>query len=59
MRRLRILKLHLLSKSRLRGDLIEVYKIVRGFSGLRIKDFFQYADQGNNRDHRFKLVELK
>ena len=32
--RLNMLKLYLLSKRRLRGDLIEVFKIVKGFSGL-------------------------
>ena len=57
--RLRMLKLHSLSKRRLRGDLIEVYKIVRGLSGLEFSNFFQYAEQRNTRGHRFKLFKLR
>ena len=43
--RLRMLKLHSLSKRRLRGHLIEVFKMVKGLSGLSFDDFFQYAEQ--------------
>ena len=49
--RLRMLKLHSLSKRRMRGDLIEVFKIVRGLSGLSFDAFFQYARQRNTRGH--------
>ena len=40
----RMLKLDLLSKRRLGRNLIENFKIVRSFSGLRFEDFFQYAE---------------
>ena len=55
--RLKMLKLHSLSKRRLRGDLIEVFKMVKGLSGLNFEDFFQYAVQRNTRGHRFKLFK--
>ena len=54
-----MLKLHLLSKRRMRGDLIEVFKIVKGFSELNFDNFFQYAEQGSTRGHRFKLFKLR
>ena len=57
--RLKMLKLHSLSKRRLRGDLIEVFKMVRGLSGLKFDDFFQYAEQGSTRGHRFKLFKMR
>ena len=55
--RLKMLKLHSLSKRRLRGDLIEVFKMVKGLSGLSFDDFFQYAEQRSTRGHRFKLFK--
>ena len=51
------LKLYTLSKRRLRGDLIEVFKIVKGFSALQVEDFFQFARARDTRGHRFKLYK--
>ena len=53
-----MLKLHLFSKRRLRGDLIEVYKIVKDFSRLVLGNFFQYAEQGSTKYHRSKLFNF-
>ena len=57
--RLKMLKLHSLSKRRLRGDLIEVFKIVKGFSGLIYDNYFQYAEKWSTRGHRFKIFKLR
>lgn len=55
--RLKKLKLYTLSKRRLRGDLIEVFRIVKGFSALKVEDFFQFARVRDTRGHRFKLYK--
>ena len=54
-----MLKLHLISKIRLRGGLIEVFKIVKDFSGVIFDSCFQYAEQGSTRGHRFKIFKLR
>lgn len=52
--RLMQLNLTTLETRRLRGDLIEVFKIVRGFSHVDFNSFFQLA-KFNFRNHKFKL----
>ena len=54
--RLRKLKMTTLEQRRLRGDMIETYKIVTGRERVKITDFFELSDTGHNlRGHRFKL----
>ena len=54
--RLRKLKMTTLERRRLRGDMIETYKIVTGRERVKITDFFELSDTGHNlRGHRFKL----
>ena len=48
------LKLLTLKQRRLRGDLIEVYKILRGFEGTDYQKFFKFR-KGNTRGHQWKL----
>ena len=48
------LKLPTLKERRLRGDLIEVYKILRGFEGTDYQKFFKFRE-GNTRGHDWKL----
>ena len=56
--RLEILGLTTLEKERLRGNLIEIYKIKTGKKGLDQQQFFQLAATGHNlRGHRMKLVK--
>ena len=53
--RLRILGLTSLELRRIRGDLIQVFKIVHGFDGLCFDSFFKFARFTKTRGHRFKL----
>ena len=52
--RLRMLGLTTLETRRLRGDLIEVFKIFKGFDNVTYADFFTLSDTGL-RGHEYKL----
>ena len=55
--RLKELNLFSLSKRRMRGDLIEVFKIFKGFDNIRAEDYFA-IDQTNltRRHNSFKII---
>ena len=54
--RLRKLKLPTLNYRRLRGDMIEVYKILHGIYDKRVTaELFNVSDQARTRGHSFKL----
>ena len=53
--RLRELKLPSLENRRLRGQLIEVFKIVNGFDNIKLEDLFERATDNNTRTKGFKL----
>ena len=55
--RLRILGLTTLETRFLRADLIEVFKILRGFENLDPDRFFQVVGDGVRRGHSFKTVQ--
>jgi hypothetical protein len=57
--RLRRLKLPSLSYRRSRGDMIEVYKIMRVKYDPEISNIFQHQEQGNRntRGHKYKLFK--
>ena len=57
--RLRFLHLTSLEVRRLRGDLIQVFKIVHGFDKLSFGDFFSFAIGRNTRGHCFKLQKVR
>ena len=53
--RLKELNLFSLSKRRMRGDLIEVFKIFRGFDNLNPNDYFDVDQAGTTRNNGFKI----
>ena len=53
--RLRRLGLTSLELRRIRGDLIQVFKIVNGLDGLSFDYFFDFSNVTTNRGHRLKL----
>ena len=56
--RLKALQLTTLEKRRLRGDLIETYKIVTNKENIDAAQFFQFTDTGHDlRGHSLKLVQ--
>ena len=57
--RLRLLNLTSLELRRLRGDLIQVYKIVHGFVNLSFSDFFRFANSKITRGHCLKLQKVQ
>ncbi len=48
-----------LEKRRLRGDLIQVFKLIKGFDNLDYRYFFQLADRSRTRGHVFKIVKVR
>jgi hypothetical protein len=56
--RLRLLQMTTLETRRLRGDLIEVFKIMKGFEHIDRSKFFVVADS-NTRGHEWKLVKTR
>ena len=57
--RLKELNLFTLTYRRLRGDLIQVYKIMRGFDKLDFKLFFNLSEETRTRGHRLKLTKSR
>ena len=57
--RLKITGLSSLEDRRNRGDLIEVFKILRGFSKVDYRHFFQLVDNSKTRGNKYKLVKSR
>jgi len=55
--RLNILGLWSLEERRNRADLIEVFKIMRGYSSIPVDLFFEVSKDGRTRGHTLKLVK--
>jgi hypothetical protein len=43
----------------MRGDLIQVFKLVKGIDKIDYNRFFQLADNTRTRGHRFKIVKVR
>ncbi len=57
--RLRRLNLHSLERRRLRGDLIEVYKWMKGYNKGDINKVLIVREQGRTRSNEFKLDKFR
>ena len=55
--RLKVTGLTTLEKRRTRGDLIEVFKAVKGITKIDRSSLFTIANNSRTRGHRFKLVK--
>ena len=53
--RLKKLKLFSLEKRRLRGDLIEVFKILNGFENINVENLFDIEREGITRANGWKI----
>ena len=58
--RVQLLGLTTLETRRLRGDLIETFKIIKGFSNLHVLDFFSFHDDVSRptRGHNMSCIDL-
>ena len=43
----------------IRGDLIQVFKLIKGIDKLDYNKFFQLADNSKTRGHRYKIVKQR
>ena len=57
--RLKFTGLSTLEARRIRGDMIEVFKILKGISKLDSTSWLQLANNSRTRGHRFKLVKKR
>ena len=57
--RLKVTHLTTLEDRRVRGDMIEVYKILRGVSRVNSGIWFQWSANSRTRGHRFKLAKFR
>ena len=57
--RLRILKLYPLEARRMRGDLIEAFKILQGLENIKPEEFFTLSHNTGTRGHNLKLFKKR
>ena len=57
--RLKEVGLTTLEKRRLRADLLEVFKILKGFEGIGERSFFERRKEGGSRGHKFMLFKKR
>ena len=48
-----------LEKRRMRGDLIQVFKLLKGIDKIDYNNFFQLTGNSKTRGHRFKIVKVR
>ena len=54
--RLKELKLYTLEDRRIRADMLAVYKIIHGYTDVKMNNLFQLKKNSKTRGHRFQLV---
>ena len=57
--RLAILKLDSLTFRRRRNDMIQIFRILKGFDKIDINTFFKMSVEGTTRGHRFKISKIR
>jgi hypothetical protein len=55
--RLRSLNLISIEKRQTRGDLIQVFKLIKGFDNVDYSNFFQLTSNSRTRGHKFKICK--
>lgn len=58
-KRLKYTGLTTLSERRIRGDMIEVFKILKGFTKVNFNTWFKLSDNNRTRGHRYKLEKSR
>ena len=58
-RRLKLLKLHSLERRKVMGDMIEVFKWVKGFNKREVGKVFTISSQDRTRNNGFKLEKCR
>ena len=56
--RLKVLGLISLEERQTRGDLIQVFKLMKGFDNINYRECFKLADHSRTRGHRFKIAKV-
>ena len=57
--RLQTLGLISIEKRQTRGDLIQVFKLIKGVDNVDYREFFQLADYSRTRGHSFKITKVR
>ena len=57
--RLKTLNLTSLEDRRIRGDLIQVFKLIKGIDNVDYRTLFKLADCSRTRGHKFKIVKVR
>jgi len=57
--RLKALDLISIEDRQTRGDLIQVFKYIKGIDNVDYKEFFQLADNSRTRGHSFKIIKVR
>ena len=57
--RLKVLGLISLEERQTRGDLIQVFKLIKGIDNVDYREFFQLADGNRTRGHSFKIIKVR
>ena len=55
----RLRKTGSLEKRRVRGDLIQVFRMIKGFDRINYSDYFEFALENRTRGHSFKLLKKR